>query len=386
MADEDKEDKTEDPSGRRLEQAREDGQLPRSKELATFAVTMTGVAMLMASGSMLYEHFQRILERVYTFDGKTLQDEDRMLEIFKEASFDMLIALSPMLGALLIVAAVTPLLTGGWNFTFKPIEPKFSKLNPISGVKRMFSASAALEGGKAILKSFLIGGIATWVIWNERDAILGLISEPMEQSLGHLVRLMEHTFLIVVSSMLLLVVIDVPFQIWNYHKNLRMTKEEVKQENKESSGNPEVKGRIRQLQREAARRRMMSEIPNANVIVTNPTHYAVALKYEDGMRAPVLVAKGTMILAEKIIELGKEHRVTIMRAPPFARALYHNTELGEEIPSALYSATAQVLAYVFQLKEYEHRGGMPPVYPDNLPVPAELDPNNATASTSSPAP
>jgi flagellar biosynthetic protein FlhB len=185
---------------------------------------------------------------------------------------------------------------------------------------------------------------------------------------------MEHTFLIVVGAMMVLVLLDVPFQLWHYTKNLRMTKEEVKQEYKEQEGSPEVKGRIRQLQREAARRRMMQEIPNANVIITNPTHYAVAIHYEDGMAAPKLIAKGSLKMAEKIIEKGREHKVLVVRAPPFARALYFNVELGEDVPSKLYTAAAQVLAYVHQLKHYEQQGGISPVFPEKLEVPPELDP------------
>jgi flagellar biosynthetic protein FlhB len=176
--------------------------------------------------------------------------------------------------------------------------------------------------------------------------------------------------------MLLLVVLDVPFQLWQYHKNLRMTKDEVKQEYKQQEGSPEVKGRIRQLQREAARKRMMQEIPNANVIVTNPTHYAVAFKYDEEMAAPVLIAKGSLKLAERIINAGQEHRIAILRAPSFARALYFNVELGEQIPSQLYTAAAQVLAYIHQLKHFEQSGGLAPVFPEQLDVPAELDPES----------
>jgi flagellar biosynthetic protein FlhB len=277
-----------------------------------------------------------------------------------------------------------PILIGGWNFTLAPLEPKLTKLNPASGIKRIFSLNSATEGLKAILKSMLIGGVAVWIIWRERTEILGLLTMPLEAGILKMTDMLITTFFIVTAAMLMLVVIDVPFQLWNYHKQLRMTKEEIKQEYKEMEGSPEVKGRIRQLQREAARKRMMQEIPKANVIVTNPTHYAVALKYEEGMQAPEIVAMGTLKLAEKIIATGKEHKVTVMRSPSFARALYFHGELGREIPARLYTAAAQILAYVYQLKAYEYNGGLAPVYPDQLDVPADLDPESKRQQDAAP--
>lgn len=376
MADSDQEDKTEAPSGRRISQAREEGNVPRSRELNTFAVTVTGLAMLMATGQSIYQYLLKVMHDWLGFDAARAKSSDIILEQFRATLFDGLKAMAPMLGALFLAAALTPILIGGWNFTTKAIMPNFGKLNPISGVARLFSIQAASEGLKGILKSALIGGVATWVIWNERGDLIGLVSMPLDRAQIHLIGLMEHTFIIVVGAMLLLVLFDVPFQLWQYNKQLRMTKEEVKQEYKEQEGSPEVKGRIRQMQREAARRRMMQEIPKANVIVTNPTHYAVALSYEEGMNAPKLVAKGSLKMAEKIIEKGREHQVMVLRAPPFARALYFNVELGEEVPSKLYTAAAQVLAYVHQLKHYEKQGGLSPVFPEKLEVPPELDPES----------
>ncbi|AXK38146.1 flagellar biosynthesis protein FlhB [Crenobacter cavernae] len=376
--------RTEPASERRLQQAREEGNVPRSRELATFAVTMTGVAMLMAQGPALATFLMEVIRRLYTFDMATLKTNDVIMTRFRDAFLDTLMALLPTLGALALVAAITPLMIGGWNLTFKNIQPKFSKLNPASGIKRMFSVAAAGEGLKAILKSVLIGGVATWVIWTDRMEIVGLVSLPLEVGIVRLGELLIHTFLIVVGAMLLLVVVDVPLQLWQYHKRLRMTKEEVRQEYKEQEGSPEVKGRIRQLQREAARKRMMSEIPKANVIVTNPTHYAVAIKYEEGMRAPQVVAKGALKLAERIIETGREHRVTLMRVPSFTRAIYFNADIGEEIPGKLFEAAAQVLAYVYQLKAYEINGGLAPVFPDALDVPPELDPQSKRPQATAP--
>ncbi|MGL6046824.1 MAG: flagellar biosynthesis protein FlhB [Vogesella sp.] len=374
MADSDQEDKTEAPSGRRIDQAREEGNVPRSRELSTFAITATGLALLMATGESIYQYLLKVMHDWLSFDAARAKSTDIILEQFRASLTDGLQAMAPLLGGLFLVAALTPLLIGGWNFTTKAIMPNFGKLNPLSGIARLFSIQAASEGLKAILKSLLIGGVATWVIWGERGDLIGLISMPLDRAQIHLIGLMEHTFQIVVGAMLVLVLLDVPFQLWQYSKNLRMTKEEVKQEYKEQEGSPEVKGRIRQLQREAARRRMMQEIPKANVIVTNPTHYAVAIHYEDGMAAPKLIAKGSLKMAEKIIEKGREHKVLVVRAPPFARALYFNVELGEDVPNKLYTAAAQVLAYVHQLKHYEQQGGISPVFPEKLEVPPELDP------------
>lgn len=374
--DSDKEDRTESPSARKLEQAREDGNVPRSRELNTFAVTMAGLALLIATGGQLFAAMKESMIAWFTFNQESLRDPLVIMERLRQSVQDTLLQMAPLLGGLLLVAALTPLLIGGWNFTSKGFMPNFGKLNPLSGIKRLFSVNAATEGLKAVLKSALIGGVATWAIWNERDELMGLISMPLDGALLKLVALMEHTFLMVVGAMLLLVVLDVPFQLWQYHKNLRMTKDEVKQEYKQQEGSPEVKGRIRQLQREAARKRMMQEIPNANVIVTNPTHYAVAFKYDEEMAAPVLIAKGSLKLAERIINTGQEHRIAILRAPSFARALYFNVELGEQIPSQLYTAAAQVLAYIHQLKHFEQTGGLAPVFPEQLDVPAELDPES----------
>jgi len=207
--------------------------------------------------------------------------------------------------------------------------------------------------------------------------------EPLDQGIHHMGSLVMSTFMLVAGSTLLLVAIDVPLQLWEHSRKLKMTKEELRQEYKETEGSPEIKGRIRQLQREAARKRMMSEVPKADVIVTNPTHYAVALRYQDdAMRAPKVVAKGSALLAQRIRDLGEENHVPILQAPPLARALYHHAELDEEIPATLYTAVAEVLAYVYQLRKYEVGAGLKPDAPRELAVPPELDPENQTENAS----
>ncbi|MBV8047543.1 MAG: flagellar type III secretion system protein FlhB [Paludibacterium sp.] len=376
MAEDSDLERTEAATGKRLEQARSQGNVPRSRELSTFALTMTGVAMLMTQGGKLSHYVMELARRTLTFDHAAAVSPDTMLERFKDAIFGSLWQLAPMLATLFLVALFVPMLVGGWNFTTQAIEPNFGKFKLLGGIKRMVSLNALTEAVKAILKSVLIGGVGTLVIWNQRQEIISLGQMPLESGIFKLLDMMIHDFFIIAGAMILLVAIDVPFQLWSYHKKLRMTKEEVKREYKEQEGSPEVKGKIRQMQREAARRRMMQAVPTANVIVTNPTHYAVALLYKEGMRAPQVVAKGSLLLAEKIIDLAHEHRVAIMRVPSFARALYFNTEPGDEIPARLYAAAAQVLAYVHQLKLYEINGGLAPVYPDQIEVPADLDPQS----------
>jgi len=287
----------------------------------------------------------------------------------------VLLAFAPLLLLLLVVALFAPMLLDGWVFSTKALQPNFSRMNPFSGIARMFSSHGLIELGKALAKALLIGGIATWVIWKNREVYLLLSTEAPKIAIPHLATLMWSCFLAVMGGLALIAMIDVPFQLYEHHKKLKMTKEEVRQEAKESEGNPEVKGRIRSMQREMARRRMMSAIPTADVVVTNPTHFSVALKYsETGMRAPIVVAKGTHLLAARIKEIATEHNIPILEAPPLARALYKHCELEQSIPEALYNAVAQVLAYVYQLRNYKKRGGAAPDLPHELPVPEDMDP------------
>ncbi len=269
------------------------------------------------------------------------------------------------------------------------MAPDFKRLNPLTGIGRIFSLNSLVELAKALLKATLIGGVGIWTMWHNKEAVLSLISMPITAGAADMGELVITSFIAIAGSMVLIATVDVPFQLWEHHRKLKMTKEEVRQENKETEGDPHVKGRIRAQQRAMARKRMMAEIPKADVIITNPTHYSVALKYEEGkMRAPRLVAKGTHLMALKIREVGQEHQVPVLEAPPLARALYHHAELGDEIPQPLYNAVAEVLAYVYQLRRYREGGGYAggagnlPKAPDALMVPAELDPESPTAGGS----
>lgn len=304
-------------------------------------------------------------------------DSSLLLDRFLDQSIDALFAFSPFFILIFLVAIAAPMLISGWLFSWNSLVPKFNRLNPISGMGRMFSLNSLVELAKALLKAALIGGAGVWTIWHNKEAVLSLIAAPLAVGAGHMGDLVITSFLSIAGTMVLIAGVDVPFKLWDHYRKLKMTKEEVRQENKETDGDPYIKARIRAKQREAARKRMMSEIPKADVIVTNPTHYSVALKYEDGkMRAPRVVAKGSHLLALKIREIGQQHNIPLLEAPPLARALYHHAELGDEIPQTLYNAVAEVLAYVYQLRRHREYGGKVPNLPDALEVPAELDPEN----------
>lgn len=367
--------RTEPASERRLEQAREEGQVPRSRELSTLALLLAGGGGLWFMGMSLTERMSVLMRHGMQLDRTLAFDTELMLLRFKDAALDMLLAFSPLLMLLMIAGAGSSLLISGWLFSFKPLLPDWSRLDPLQGMTRIVSWHGVIEMLKAVVKTVLVGGVAAWVVWSNRGAVFSLAAEPLATGMIHMVQLAGKSFLIMAGGIALVVVIDIPFQIWDQQRKLRMTREEVRQESKETEGDPHVKAHIRSQQRDMARRRMMSEIPKADVVVTNPTHYAVALRYQDGaMRAPRVVAKGAHLLAARIRELAEEHKVPVLEAPPLARALYRHADLGDEIPAALYTAVAEVLAYVFQLRRSRENGGPMPKLPGMLSVPVSLDP------------
>ena len=375
MAEDSDLERTEEPTGRRLEQAREEGQVPHSRELSSFLVLLSAAAVLWVFGAWAVRQLERVMRKGLSFGVEDLRGAspsfgERMLD----SSLDALLALSPLLIATLLAVLISPHLLNAWVFSTKAIAPNFDRINPLKGIGRIFSKQGLAELVKALLKSALIGGVAVWLIWARSEEIVGLLAEPLNQGLAHAGSLVTYCFLVIVSTMVLIAGIDVPFQLWSYNEQLKMTKEEVKQEGKEMEGSPEVKGRIRALMRESARRRMMANVPKADVIVTNPTHYSVALSYKAGMAAPKVVAKGRGEIAMKIREIAAESGVPLLEAPPLARALYRWSEIDEDIPLRLYAVVAEVLAYVYQLSNYRAVGGQYPMPPRNLAVPPELDP------------
>jgi flagellar biosynthetic protein FlhB len=380
MAEDSDLEKTEPASSRRIEQAREKGQVARSRELSTFTVLIAAGAGLMMMGPQLMDSLAGVMRGGLMLDRAAVFDPLMMLARLHQLSLSVLITFIPFMLLMVVAAIFAPMVLSGWLFSFQALQPDFSRIDPLKGIGRLFSRNSLVELAKALGKSALIGGVAYWVIMHHKEAMFSLAGESVNQSIAHLGSLLGVTFLSIVSSMILIVAIDVPFQLWDHSSKLKMTKEEVRQENKESEGSPEVKAQIRKMQREMARRRMMAEVPKADVIVTNPTHYAVALRYQDKlMGAPVIVAKGSALIALRIRALGEEHHIPILEAPPLARALFRHGELGEEIPAALYTAVAEVLAYVYQLRSYESGGGVQPQPPQSLPVPPGLDPESEIA-------
>ncbi|MBN3750690.1 flagellar type III secretion system protein FlhB [Burkholderia sp. Se-20373] len=374
MADESDLDKTEAATPRRREKAREEGQVARSRELASFALLAAGFygAWLLAGPSG--GHLQAMLRGAFTFDRATAFDTSRMLSAAGSASLEGFAALLPILALTGVAALLAPMALGGWLISSKTFELKFDRLNPISGLGRIFSIQGPIQLGMSFAKTLVVGGIGGIAIWRSKDELLALATQPLRVALPDALHLIAVCCGTTVAGMLVVAALDVPYQIWQYNKKLRMTKEEVKREHRENEGDPHVKGRIRQQQRAIARRRMMAAVPKADVVVTNPTHFAVALQYTDGeMRAPKVVAKGVNLVAARIRELAAEHNVPLLEAPPLARALYHNVELEREIPGSLYSAVAEVLAWVYQLKRFRSEGGAFPAMPVDLEVPADLD-------------
>ncbi len=374
MAEESDLERTEPASSRRLEQAREEGQVPRSREIGAFLVLFVSAGAFWMVGGWMMHRTSAIVRRGLSFDEQSLRDPQFIVVRFADIALDALLSFGPFIMALVVAALASPFFLGSWNFSFKALVPDLERLDPIKGVTRIVSWSGLLELVKGVAKASLIGGVAIAVLWSERGDLLALLGQTVDAGLSSAGRLINFSFLLIVLSMLLIVALDVPFQLWQYHDKLKMTKEEVRQESKEMEGNPEVKGRIRNLQREAARKRMMSAVPAADVIVTNPTHFAVALAYKSGMGAPKVLAKGRGEIAQKIRMVGAENGVPMLEAPPLARALYRHAELDKEIPSALYAAVAEVLAYVYQLASWRQQGGNYPMPPRDIPVPAELVP------------
>jgi flagellar biosynthetic protein FlhB len=384
MAEESDLERTEAPSERRLEQAREEGQVPRSRELNTFALLGAAGAAMWVSADGLRDSFAGLLKSSLSLSPELATDTGAMMERFSTIAINAGLAIAPVLGLLFAVALIAPLLLSGWLVSSKALTPDFSRLNPIKGFSNMFSLTALAELGKAIGKVLLIIGVAAWVTLGQTEATMGLATEPLPAAIVHGSRILGMCFLTVVGSLALIAAIDVPWQIWHHRSKLKMSREDVRREAKEQEGDPHVKAAIRAQQREMSRRRMMAAVPQADVVVVNPTRYAVALRYDESkMRAPRVVAKGMHLIAGRIRELAEENRVPILQAPPLARALYRHAEVGDEVPAALYAAVAEVLAWVFQLRTYASAGGRMPVAPSGIEVPAELDPEAAAAPSPS---
>lgn len=365
-------DKSEEPTEKRLQKSREEGQVPRSKELNTLAVLMAGAGGLILYGERLGLALKNIMQHSFSFSREILFDMRHMGLFLAKSFFEAALAMAPFLGLLLVASIVGPIALGGWNWSSKALAPKLSKMNPVEGIKRMFSVKSLVELVKGLAKVGVVVTIAVLLLDKHTEELLAIGNEPVVPAMAHAVDVLKWIVFWLACSMFVIAAVDVPFQIYEHKKKLKMTKQEVKDEYKDTEGKPEVKQKIRQLQMEMSQRRMMQDVPQADVIITNPTHFSVALKYDgDTMAAPVVLAKGGDEIALKIREIANEHKVEIVQAPPLARAIFYNSEVGEEIPEGLYVAIAQILAYIFQLRRFRQGGNPKPHMPD-FPIPNDL--------------
>jgi len=374
MAEEDaSQEKTEEPTSRKLEKTREDGNVVRSKELNTSAILIVSAICILVFGPLMGNTLMDIMRFCFDFDARASWDTNISGEYFLAALYSACLALLPFFGFLLLTSLAAPISLGGWNFSTKALAPKGSRMNPFSGLKRMFSMNSLVELLKGWGKVIVVATSAILVLVGLKDEFLSMVFEPTENAIAHASRLIAWSFLLMACSTLIIALIDIPFQIFTHAKKLRMTMQEIKDEYKSTEGKPEVKAKIRQLQREMANRRMMSDVPEADVIITNPTHYAVALTYKPNeMPAPLMVAKGVDEVALKIREIGGEYKVPVLELPALARSIYHHTEIGGEIPEGLYIAVAQVLAYVYQVDQWKKGQVREKPQKPSYPIPADL--------------
>lgn len=370
---EDGQEKSEEPSAKRLSDAKNKGEVPRSKELNTTIILMAGAIGLLIMGRGIGDGLATIFRTAFNIERQVIYEPSLMMKSAISILLDAFILISPLIGLLVVSVFISPLMIGGFTFAGKKMQPKLSNMSPLKGMKKLFGFQGLMELLKSILKVILIGGLGAVLIIELFDDVLRISRFEFTTAFSQSTQMIGWYFLAVCSTIIIIAMIDVPFQVWQHKKQQRMTKKEVKDERKNTEGNAEVKSKVRSLQMEAAMRRMMEEVPKADVVITNPTHYAIALKYDDDkMGAPKLVAKGTELTAARIREIAAEHNVAMISAPPLARAIYFSTEIDQEIPARLYLAVAQILAYIYQLKQATSYGVEPPPIPTDFDVPDEM--------------
>ncbi|CAG8865083.1 Flagellar biosynthetic protein FlhB [Pseudomonas fluorescens] len=367
-------DKTEDPTEKRKQDSREKGEIARSKELNTLAIMLVGASALLIFGGAMAQDMMELMRINFSLPREVILDQRSMATYLMRSGQIALWSIQPVMITLVLAAIIGPISLGGWLFAASSMAPKFSRLNPGPGLKRMFSTKSLVELLKALAKFIIILFVALAVLSSDIDDLLRIAHEPLDMAIIHSLQVVGWSTLWMACGLILIAVVDVPVQLWESHKKLLMTKQEVRDEHKDQEGRPEVKQRIRQLQREMSQRRMMAAIPEADVVITNPTHYAVALKYDpEKGNAPVLLAKGSDFLALKIREIAAANEILLLESPALARSIYYSTELEQEIPGGLYLAVAQVLAYVYQIRQYRAgKGKRPDPLKDDLPIPPDL--------------
>ena len=374
MADSDSGERTEDPTGKKISDARDKGQIARSKELGTMFVLVGSATALLMVGDSLADGLSKMMTRLFSLSYQESFDVHASFRVIMQAISNVLMPLFNIFAIIAVAAFVGNVLLGGFNFSWEATFPKASKMSPLAGFKRMLGPQAAIEFVKSLLKFFVVTIVAYLLLKNLFSEILGLSLETTPHNFGHAVNLLLWMFMTLTVSLVIIAIIDVPYQLWNHTKQLKMTKQEVKDESKNSEGNPEIKGRIRRLQIEVSQRKMMAQVPDADVIITNPTHFAVALKYDfNSGGSPVLLAKGADEMALHIRKIAKEHQIEIIASPQLARSLYYTTEIDNEIPEELFAAVAQVLAFVFQLSEHKKGCAKKPIpLAKTLPIPDDF--------------
>ncbi|MCW8826469.1 MAG: flagellar biosynthesis protein FlhB [Gammaproteobacteria bacterium] len=369
----DGQEKTELPTEKRIKESREKGQVARSKELGTFAILIAAGASFLIMGDSMMEGLLNLIHQTLTPSRDLMFDAERLPAQLLMMIMNTILVLAPFFGVLIIAAIISGTVMSGWNFSTKAFAFKGNRLDPIKGIGRIFGWKGLVEMLKSFAKFLLVAVVAIVLLRAQANELIGLGSEALPQGLAHMASILSWDFLIVSAALLLVVAVDIPFQLWDHQRQMKMTKQEIKEEGKQTEGSPEVKGRQRRIQMEMAQRRMMESVPEADVIITNPTHYAVALKYDSvKMSAPQVVAKGADLVAAQIKSIAKEHDVPIVSAPPLARAIFYSTKLEQAIPEGLYRAVAQVLAYIFQLKRTDNYEKPSPTVLNDLPIPDDL--------------
>jgi flagellar biosynthetic protein FlhB len=369
--------RSEEATPERLRKSKEKGQVARSKELATASVLISAALSFLVFGDSLAYELSVMMKSAFTFERAVIFNPEQMWLHLASSFSGLAMPIFTILLMLFVISILGSSLLGGILFSTQAMMPKWNRLSPAAGLKRMLGMQAWVELLKSILKVLVVVGVAWWIFGTTFEHILKLSMTPLPGSVFEALDMITWMFIFLCCSLLLIVAVDVPYQIHKHSQELKMTKQEVKDEFRNSEGKPEVKQRIRQLQYEASQRKMMGEVPEADVIVTNPTHYSVALKYEqDGNRAPYVVAKGVDFMALKIREIAREYEVPVMQSPPLCRAIYHTTEINDEIPEELFAAVAQVLAYIYQLEQFRKgRSGRPKALPTDLPIPEDFQYN-----------
>lgn len=374
MAESDSGEKTEQPTAKKLSDARKKGQIARSKDLGTMFVLVGSACALLLMGNSLTDALSKVMKRLFSLTRQEAMDVNAIFNVVGSAIGSIVWPLLWIYFIIILAAFIGNTMLGGMSFSWQAMAPKASKLSPISGFKRMFGVQAGVELVKSILKFFVVFIVAFLLLSSLFEQIIGLSLETIPTNFGHAVNLLLWMFLVLALSIGIIAAVDAPYQVWNHTRQLKMTKQEIKDEHKNTEGNPEIKGRIKRTQYEMSQRRQMAEVPNADVVITNPTHFSVALKYDASVGgAPVLVAKGIDEMALHIRTIAKEHNVEILQSPALARSLYYTAEVDQDIPEELYAAVAQVLAFIYQLNEHKKGRAQKPIpVSKNLPIPDEF--------------